>query len=32
MPTRFVIDTSVVMSWCFEDEGKSYAVAVLESL
>ncbi len=32
MPTRFVVDNSVVMSWCFEDEGDSYAEAVLESL
>ena len=32
MPTRFVVDNSVVMSWCFEDEGNSYAEAVLESL
>lgn len=29
---RFVIDNSVVMSWCFEDEGDPYADAVLESL
>ena len=29
---RFVIDNSVVMSWCFEDEVDSYADAVLESL
>jgi predicted nucleic acid-binding protein len=32
MATRFVVDNSVVMSWCFEDEGKSFAEAVLESL
>lgn len=32
MPTGFVADNSVVMSWCFEDEGNSYAEAVLESL
>jgi len=32
MSTRFVVDNSVVMSWCFEDEGSSYAEAVLESL
>ena len=32
MSSRFVIDNSVVMSWCFEDEGNSYAEAVLESL
>ncbi|ABK17098.1 type II toxin-antitoxin system VapC family toxin [Syntrophobacter fumaroxidans] len=32
MPARFVIDNSIVMSWCFEDEGNRYAEAVLESL
>ena len=32
MSARFVVDNSVVMSWCFEDEGGSYAEAVLESL
>lgn len=32
MSARFVIDNSVVMSWCFGDEGNSYAEAVLESL
>jgi len=32
MTTRFVVDNSVVISWCFEDEGNSYAEAVLESL
>ncbi|MDY0351151.1 MAG: type II toxin-antitoxin system VapC family toxin [Desulfobulbaceae bacterium] len=32
MSTRFVVDNSVVMAWCFEDEGNSYAEAVLESL
>jgi predicted nucleic acid-binding protein len=32
MSTRFVVDNSVVMSWCFEDEGDGYAEAVLESL
>jgi len=32
MSSRFVIDNSVVMSWCFEDEGSTYADAVLESL
>ena len=31
MSDRFVIDNSIVMSWCFEDEGNSYAEAVLES-
>jgi predicted nucleic acid-binding protein len=30
--SRFVIDNSIVMSWCFEDEGNSYAEAVLESI
>ncbi len=28
----FVLDTSVTMAWCFEDEGNLYADAVLESL
>jgi predicted nucleic acid-binding protein len=32
MSARFVVDNSVVMSWCFEDDGNSYAEAVLESL
>jgi predicted nucleic acid-binding protein len=32
MSARFVVDNSVVMSWCFEDGGTSYAEAVLESL
>jgi hypothetical protein len=32
MPARFVVDNSVVMSWCFEDEGNGYGEAVLESL
>lgn len=32
MPARFVVDNSVVMAWCFGDEGNSYAEAVLESL
>jgi predicted nucleic acid-binding protein len=32
MSSRFVIDNSIVMSWCFEDEENSYAEAVLESL
>jgi len=32
MSVRFVVDTSVVMSWCFEDEGYGYAETVLESL
>lgn len=29
---RFVLDNSVVMAWCFEDEASRYADAVLESL
>lgn len=32
MPTGFVVDTSIVMSWCFEHEENSYAEDVLESL
>jgi len=32
MSSWFVVDNSVVMSWCFEDEGDGYAEAVLESL
>lgn len=32
MSARFVIDNSVVMGWCFENEGNRYAEAVLESL
>ncbi len=32
MSSRFVIDSSVIMSWCFEGEGNDYAEAVLESL
>ncbi|MDX9972995.1 MAG: type II toxin-antitoxin system VapC family toxin [FCB group bacterium] len=31
-PARFVIDNSVVMAWCFEDEVSEYADSVLESL
>lgn len=27
-----MVDNSIVMSWCFEDEGNCYADAVLESL
>ncbi len=30
--TRFVVDNSVVMSWCFRDAGDGYADAVLERL
>ncbi len=29
---RFVIDNSVVMAWCFEDEDSGYAERVLERL
>ena len=32
MSVRFVVDNSVVMSWCFEDEGDSYTENVLECL
>lgn len=32
MVEQFVVDNSVVMSWCFEDESNSYADAVLEML
>jgi len=32
MSARFVVDNSIVMSWCFEDEENDYSVAVLESL
>ena len=32
MAARFVMDNSVVMSWCFQEEGGSYTEAVLESL
>jgi len=32
MEGGFVLDTSVTMSWCFEDEANAYADAVLESL
>jgi len=32
MTTGFVVDNSVVMSWCFEDENNVYGEAVLESL
>ena len=28
----FVLDASVSMSWCFEDEGNGYGAAVLEML
>jgi predicted nucleic acid-binding protein len=29
---RFVIDNSVVMSWCFEEESDAYSEGVLDSL
>ncbi len=32
MSEQFVIDCSVVMSWCFQDEAGQYADAVLDSL
>jgi len=32
MIKRFVVDNSVVMVWCFEDETSDYADKVLESL
>jgi predicted nucleic acid-binding protein len=32
MSESFVVDNSVVMSWCFEDEDNQYADAVLDRL
>ena len=32
MTGRFVIDNSVVMTWCFEDEADAYADMTLENL
>jgi len=32
MADPFVLDCSVVMSWCFEDEASDYADSVLEAL
>jgi predicted nucleic acid-binding protein len=32
MESRFVIDNSVVMAWCFEDESSYYADAALDYL
>ena len=29
---EFILDTSVAMAWCFEDEANSYADTVLDSL
>jgi predicted nucleic acid-binding protein len=30
--TKFILDCSVTMSWCFEDESSTYSDAVLHSL
>jgi predicted nucleic acid-binding protein len=30
--SRFVIDNSIVMAWCFQDEGDGYADKVLDSM
>lgn len=32
MGGRFVVDNSIVMTWCFKDEANPYADAVLKSL
>lgn len=32
MNGRFVVDNSIVMTWCFKDEASTYADAVLDSL
>jgi len=32
MSARFVVDNSIVMTWCFQDETHPYADAVLENL
>jgi predicted nucleic acid-binding protein len=32
MQERFVLDNSIVMSWCFQDEASEYADAALDSL
>jgi predicted nucleic acid-binding protein len=32
MQSRFIIDTSVVMAWCFRDEVSQYSEIVLDSL
>lgn len=32
MANLFVVDNSIVMSWCFQDEANSYADAVLDIL
>ena len=31
-PAQFVVDTSVVMAWCFEDEAGNYPDSILECL
>jgi len=31
-PNRFVLDNSIVMSWCFEDESNDFADRVLDML
>ena len=31
-PDRFVLDASVAMSWCFEDEAEGYADGILDKL
>jgi len=32
MTDRFVLDNSIAMSWCFEDEADDYADAILDRL
>lgn len=32
MPTQFVIDNSVVMAWCFEDQTNKYTESVLDRM
>jgi predicted nucleic acid-binding protein len=32
MPSDFVVDNSVVMAWCFDDEADSYTDAIQDSL
>ncbi len=32
MENRFIIDNSVVMSWCFKDQANAYADSILERL
>jgi predicted nucleic acid-binding protein len=32
MTERFVVDNSVVMAWCFEDENRAYADKILDRL